>query len=395
MSVNITGEFREVVKRFRAWGDFVEAIPYGSGHINDTFKVTFTSAGASVHYLLQRINHPIFRDPCAVMENIVRVTGHMRAKLAAAGVKDISRHSLCVVFTRGDARPCYQDADGNWWRMYLFVEGARTYDAIETRHQAFEAAQAYARFQNLVADLPGPRLNETIPNFHNAPMRLEALQRAVAADPCNRAAGAGADIAFVERRATMCGRLLERHARGEIPERITHNDTKINNVMIDDVTGEGVCVVDLDTVMPGLVLYDFGDMVRSATAAAAEDERDVGRVRMRIEMFDAVARGYLAEASFLNQSEREELVFSCRLMTLMLGIRFLTDYLEGDPYFKTSRYGQNLDRCRAQFKMVESMEEQVEAMERVVANWRLSCTSARTANATKKSERDIASGSEG
>ncbi len=368
MSVPAGGSFKfhEVVRRFRAWGDFVEAVPYGAGHINDTFKVTFNMAGAPVHYLLQRINHHIFKDPRAVMDNIVRVTNHVRAKLAADGTRDVTRHSLCVVFTR-DAQPCHQDAEGNWWRMYLFVEGARTFDTIETERQAFEAARAYARFQNLLADLPAPRLHETIPNFHNTPMRLEALQASIADDVCNRAVETRAEIAFVERRANQCGRLLERHARGEIPERITHNDTKLNNVMLDDTTGEGVCVVDLDTVMPGLALYDFGDMVRSATAAAPEDTRDLSKVRMRLEMFEHIARGYLSEARFLNPAEREELVFSGRLITLMIGMRFLTDYLQGDIYFKTRRPGQNLDRCRVQFRMVESMEAQQDAMERVVA----------------------------
>jgi hypothetical protein len=359
-------KFHEVVGRFRAWGDFIEAVPYGSGHINDTFKVTFNMAGAPVHYLLQRINHRIFKDPQAVMDNIVRVTNHVRSKLTAAGVADVTRHSLCVVFTR-DAKSCHQDGEGNWWRMYLFVEGARTYDTIQNERQAFEAARAYARLQNLLADLPAPRLHETIPNFHNTLIRLKALHEAIAADVCNRAADARGDIAFVERRAAQCGRLLERHARGEIPERITHNDTKLNNVMLDDATGEGVCVIDLDTVMPGLALYDFGDMVRSATAAAAEDERDLSKVRMRIEMFGAIVRGYLPEAGFLNRAEREELVFSGRLITLTIGIRFLTDYLQGDVYFKTKRPGQNLDRCRVQCRMVESMEAQQDAMEQLVA----------------------------
>ncbi|MEI6167813.1 MAG: aminoglycoside phosphotransferase family protein [bacterium] len=359
-------KFHEVVKRFRAWGDFVEAVPYGSGHINDTFKVTFGMAGAPVHYLLQRINHNIFKNPRAVMDNIVRVTNHVRSRLTEAGVADVTRHSLCVVFTR-DAQPCHQDADGNWWRMYLFVEGARTYDTIQNERQAFEAARAYARFQNMLADLPLPRLNETIPNFHNTPVRLEALKKAIANDACNRAVEAHNEIAFVEKRAALCGRLLDRHAKGEIPERITHNDTKLNNVMLDDTTGEGVCVIDLDTVMPGLALYDFGDMVRSATAAASEDERDLSKVRMRLEMFKSIAGGYLSEAGFLNPAEREELVFSARLITQMIGMRFLTDYLQGDIYFKTKRPGQNLDRCRAQFKMVESMEAQQDEMERVVA----------------------------
>jgi hypothetical protein len=261
-------KFREVVKRFRAWGDFVGAIPFGSGHINDTYRATFNMAGNPVHYLLQRINHSIFKDPMALMDNIMRVTNHVRAKLADAGAADVTRHSLCVVMTRGEAQPCCQDADGNWWRMYLFVEGARTYDTVENERQAFESARGFAWFHNLLSDLPAPRLHETIPHFHNTPMRLAALHKAIAADPRNRAASVRAEIEFVERRTAMCGRLLDRHARGEIPERITHNDTKLNNVMLDDVTGEAVCVVDLDTVMPGLALYDFGDMVRSATASA-------------------------------------------------------------------------------------------------------------------------------
>ncbi len=362
-----TFKFQDVVKRFRAWGDFVGAVPYGSGHINDTFKVTFNMAGAPVHYLLQRINHTIFKDPRSVMDNIVRVTNHVRARLTTEGLSDVTRHSLCVVFAR-DTQPCHQDGEGNWWRMYLFVEGALTYDTIQNERQAFEAARAYARFQNLLADLPAPRLHETIPNFHNTPIRLKALQVAIAADSCNRAVDVSAEIAFVERRAAQCGRLLERHAKGEIPERITHNDTKLNNVMIDDATGKGVCVIDLDTVMPGLALYDFGDMVRSATAAAPEDERDLGKVRMRIEMFEQIARGYLSEALFLNTAEREELVFSGRLITMMIGMRFLTDYLQGDVYFKTKRPGHNLDRCRVQFRMVESMEAQEDAMERLVAS---------------------------
>lgn len=358
--------FHDVVKQFRVWGDYVRAVPYGSGHINDTFKVTLDMAGAPVHYLLQRINHRVFKDPRAVMDNIVRVTNHVQARLAAEGVTDVTRRSLCVVFTR-DEQPYHRDGEGNWWRMYLFVEGAATYDTVRNARQAFEAARAYGRFQNMVADLPPPRLHETIPHFHSAPVRLEALRKAIAADPCNRAAETRAEIAFVERRAVQCSRLLDRHARGELPERISHNDTKLNNVMLDDASGEGVCVIDLDTVMPGLVLYDFGDMVRSATAAAPEDEADLRKVGMRIELFDAIARGYLSQAAFLSPAERAELVFSGRLITLMIGMRFLTDYLLGDVYFKTTRPRQNLDRCRAHFKMVESMEGQQDAMEKLVA----------------------------
>lgn len=362
-------DFKSIVSKFRAWGDMADVQPHGSGHINDTFKVTFSMAGASVHYLLQRINHKIFKDPSALMDNILRVTDHLRLKLSQRGCPDVTRHSLCVVKTR-DAKPCYQAPDGNWWRMYLFVEGAVTHDKVESVHQAYEAARAYARFQLLLADLPAPRLHETIPDFHNTPLRLKALQDVIQRDPCNRAVGVKNEIAFVERRAAICGRLLERFARGEIPERITHNDTKFNNVMLDEKTWEGICVVDLDTVMPGLALYDFGDMVRSATASAAEDEQDLSKIRMRMEMFEALTSGYLSEASaFLNQAEREEMVFSARLITLMIGMRFLTDYLQGDTYFKIKRPSHNIDRCRSQFKMVESMELQEDAMEHVVAEY--------------------------
>lgn len=357
--------FRDVVHSFKIWGVFTEAVPYGSGHINDTFKVTVNMAGAPVHYLLQRINHQIFKHPLSVMDNIVRVTNHVRKRLKEGGCDDVSRSSLCVVSTL-DSQSCLRDADGDWWRMYLFVKGARTYDTIQTERQAYEAASAYARFQNFLSDLPLPRLHETIPHFHNTPVRLATLREAIASDACNRAVDAAAEIAFIERRANCCGHLLERQAKGEIPERITHNDTKINNVMLDDITGEGVCVIDLDTVMPGLALYDFGDMVRSATAAAPEDEKDLRKVRMRIEMFEQIARGYLNEARFLNKAEREELVFAGQLITLTIGIRFLTDYLLGDVYFKTKRPGQNLDRCRVQLKMVESMEVQQDKMERLI-----------------------------
>ncbi len=358
-------QLRQVFSGFQAWGDFAGVQPYGSGHINDTYKVSARLAGTPVNYLVQRINHAIFKEPDRLMENVVRVTEHLGRQLAKAGDPDATRKALTVVPAR-DGLPYVRDGEGNWWRLYLFIEQARTYDIIESDRQAFEAARAFARFQNLLADLPAPRLHETIPAFHNTPARLKALDAAIGADVCGRKAEVAAEIAFVDERRVQCGRLLERHARGEIPERITHNDTKINNVMLDDATGEGVCVIDLDTVMPGLALYDFGDMVRSATASAKEDERDLSKVGSRIGMFEALARGYLSEAAFLLPAEMEELVFSGRLITLTIGIRFLTDYLAGDVYFRTHRPGQNLDRCRTQLQMVRSMEAQAGAMEALV-----------------------------
>ncbi len=359
-----TPDFAALVSRFAIAGNFVSAARHGSGHINDTYKVDCTHSGRPVSYILQRINHTIFKDPAALMDNVQRVTAHLRAKLQAAGVSDLNRHALTVIPTR-EGGPVLRK-DGQWWRMYHFVGRARTFDKVETEAQVFEAARAFARFQGLLADLPAPRLHDTIPNFHNAVMRLATLRDAVKRDPHGRAAGAQPEIEFVERRAAMCARLLDRHQRGELPERITHNDTKLNNVMLDEQTNAAVCVIDLDTVMPGLALYDFGDMVRTATAAALEDERDLAKVFSRPEMFAALARGYLLEAKFLNAAEREELVFSGRLITLVIGIRFLTDHLLGDVYFKIHRPNHNLDRCRTQFNMVASLEAQADAMEQIV-----------------------------
>ena len=358
-------DFSALVERFAVPGDFTGATRHGSGHINDTYQVTCDLAGQPVHYLLQRINHDIFTNPVALMENVSRVTAHLRGKLRAAGCRDLTRRALTVIPTR-TGNTVQRDAAGQWWRMYYFIERARTFDKVETEAQVFEAARAFAQFQGLLADLPAPRLHDTIPHFHNAVLRLAALCEAIQKDPHNRAAGAKPEIAFAEERAGMCARLLERLQRGELPERITHNDTKLNNVMLDEQTNAAVCVIDLDTVMPGLALYDFGDMVRTATAAALEDERDLTKVFSRPEMFAALARGYLSEAKFLTAAEREELVFSGRLITLVIGIRFLTDHLLGDTYFKIHRPNHNLDRCRTQFKMVASLEAQTDAMEKVV-----------------------------
>ena len=350
---------RTVADGFQIFGDLQVIEPYGSGHINDTYRVSVNLAGRPVHYLLQRLNLSLFTDPVRLMENIRRVTEHQRAKLAAAGEAEPSRKALTIIPTRG-GEPFLRDPEGNAWRMYLFIEGARTFDQIERPDQAEEAARAFARFQNTLADLPAPRLNETIPAFHDIRSRLAALDAAVAADVCGRVGEVAAELAFVNARRPVVTRLLDRFAAGEIPERITHNDTKINNVMLDDADGRGVCVIDLDTVMPGLALYDFGDMIRTATATAAEDERDLSKVGSSFAFFEALVRGYLSEAKFLVPAEIEELAFSGIVITFTIGVRFLTDYLAGDVYFKIHRPGHNLDRCRTQFKMVEDMEGQAE-----------------------------------
>ena len=359
-------DLRSIAGLFHIYGDFVEAAPYGTGHINDTYAAVFDQSGGPVRYIFQRINHHVFKNPSAVMENVSRVTAHVRQKLEEGQSDQISRRVLTLVPTH-DGRMWDRDAEGNHWRCYLFIEKATTHDQIKSPAQAFQAAKAFGTFQKMLADLPAPRLRDTIPNFHHTRSRFDALRQAVQEDACQRAASVQREIDFCLQRESMVDVLLGLQARGLVPERVTHNDTKLDNVMIDDATGEGICVIDLDTVMPGLVLYDFGDLCRTGTRPTAEDERDLSKVEMRLDMFEALVRGYLASAGdFLNTTEKDHLAFSAKLITFEIGLRFLTDYLQGDRYFKIHRDGHNADRARVQFKMVESFERNEQAMAKVV-----------------------------
>ena len=345
---------------FEFRGAVLGLAPHGGGHINDTFLVTCQSLGAPVRYILQHINRHVFHDPVAVMENIERVTAHLA--IEEAGQPGGARRALQLVPAR-DGRNWFVDAPGETWRAYRLIEGARTYETATSADQAFQAARAFGHFQQQLASLPPPRLHETIPDFHNTPKRFVALEQAIAADVAGRAALVQPEIEFARSRRAITGNLLD----AGLPERITHNDTKFNNVLLDDKTGDAVCVIDLDTVMPGLALYDFGDMVRTTTSPAAEDERDLSKVTMQFPMFEALVRGYLeAAGAFLTPAERKFLAFSGKLITFEIGIRFLTDYLAGDTYFKVHREGHNLDRSRTQFKLVESIEQQEEEMNRLV-----------------------------
>ncbi len=353
-------EVGAVARHFEISGEFSSAVVYGSGHINDSYYVVFDQAGEPVRVILQRINHKIFKNPVALMENIQRVTPHLAAQVA--GEPDSNRRVLTLIPAR-DGKAWHVDGEGNHWRAYRFIEGARTYDAVERPEQAFQAARAFGRFQRMLVDLPAPRLHDTIPDFHHTPKRFSALEQAIALDAAGRAILAKPEIEFALAHKPIASVLLDAH----LPERVTHNDTKFNNVMLDDATGEGICVIDLDTVMPGLVLYDFGDMVRTTTSTAMEDEQDLSKVSLQFPMFEALVRGYLSSAgSFLTKAEKQHLAFSGKLITFEIGVRFLTDYLAGDTYFKVHRNGHNLDRCRTQFKLVESIEQQEERMERLV-----------------------------
>jgi aminoglycoside phosphotransferase (APT) family kinase protein len=370
----LLSELPAMADAFLLPGVYVQGRSCGSGHINDTFVITLEQAGRPVRYILQRINDRIFRNVPALMENIQRVTTHASRPQGPARPPG-SRRELTLVSSRAGTA-WQRDRHGSCWRCYHFIEGARTYDLVESPRQAYEAARAFGEFQRLLVDLPGERLHETIPDFHHTRSRFEKLQRAIAADPSGRAREVQAELEFARSREAMVDVLRGLQARGDLPERITHNDTKFNNVMLDDATGRGVCVIDLDTVMPGLALYDFGDLVRSATNSAAEDEIDAAKVTMRIDIYEGLLEGYLSSAgAFLNEAERAHLAFAGQLISFEIGLRFLTDYLEGDVYFKVRHPGHNLDRCRTQFALVRSIEQQTAAMQalgdRVFAKYEL------------------------
>lgn len=352
--------------QFAIEGEFVLGEEIRSGHINSTYRATYETAdGSRGRYILQRINQNVFKNPQAVMRNVECVTRHINWKVLRVK-KDLGGQTLSLYPGRG-GRCWVGGPSGGIWRCYNCIEGCHTYDIVENTRQAFQAARAFGSFQDLVSDLPVDEIEETIPDFHHTRKRFDRLMEVAAADPQGRLASAAEEFGFIRERESIVDYLLGMQAEGSMPLRITHNDTKINNVMIDEETDGAVCVIDLDTVMPGLALYDFGDMVRSATSPAAEDEPDLSKVQMRMPFFEALAEGYLdAAGSFLTESEVENLPFSGKLITLEIGIRFLTDFLEGDVYFKTQRDGHNLDRCRTQLKLVERIEEEYQAMDKFV-----------------------------
>jgi aminoglycoside phosphotransferase (APT) family kinase protein len=350
-----------LARQFRTQGEPRAIAPIPVGHINDTFIVTTDHR----RYVLQRINQIVFTKPVEVMANVVRITEHIRTKMAAANPESVTRQ-LEVIPAR-DSGGYYRDASDNVWRMYNFIENAVTYDALQSEALAREAARMFGWFQHRLIDLPGPPLYETIPGFHNTPRRFERFQEVLKGDVANRAKDAKAEIEFVFEHAAICHALYDLVKRGEVPIRSVHNDAKINNVMFDTSTRGGVCVIDLDTVMPGLSAYDFGDLVRTATCPAAEDERDLSKVAVDTPLFDALAQGFVQEAGqFLTPAERSHWVFGGKLITFEQMIRFLTDYLAGDVYYKVHREGHNLDRTRTQMKLVQSIIEQEQDLNRLV-----------------------------
>jgi len=358
--------FREVAEAFEIPGRWLGSRAYGSGWINETLLAEFEHQGRRTRWIQQRINTRVFRDPAAVMENVERVTAHQQRALARRGAADADRRALRLVPARG-GRSHFVDADGAWWRTFHFIEGASSRDAVGAPAEAGAAAEAFGRFLADLADLPAPRLAETIPGFHDARARFEQLRAAAAADAHGRRAGCAREIDLVLAHEPLVARIERLLASGALPERVSHNDTKINNVLIDDTSGEGVCVIDLDTVMPGNALYDFGDLARRAATRAAEDETDLERVRVDPALFGALVAGWLRGAGdALSEAERTELLLAAELMTLVIGMRFLADHLAGDVYFRIKRPGQNLDLARTQLALLADFERQADALRAIV-----------------------------
>ena len=336
---------------------------YGEGHINDTFVVW--RADHTKRFILQRINTDTFTDPAGLMENICGVTRHLRTKIQAEG-GDPGRECLNVIPTLSGAA-YYIDSEGNAWRAYDFVENTVCLQQVGCEADFRTVAETLGKFQNQLADYPASTLHETIARFHDTPNRYANFEKALAADALGRAKTIAPEIAFIHAREKDCHVLLNQLAAGEIPLRVTHNDTKINNVLLDEATGKGICVIDLDTVMPGLSAYDFGDSIRTGANDCAEDEPDQSKVHFDLHLYEVFAKGYLSTAgSAMCAAEKKSLAWGAKLMTLECGIRFLTDYLEGDHYFHIARPNHNLDRARTQFTLVRQMEDVFDQMTAIV-----------------------------
>jgi len=355
---------REIYDCFAADGTFHKGESYGSGHIHDTFIVE-TAEKHKDNYILQRLNNKVFKNIPELQENIERVTVHLRKKLLAIPGSDIKRECLILIPSR-DGRTWIIDKEGKFWRMYIFIANHRSYNIVDNPAKAYEGGKAIGRFQAMLSDMQGPPLFETIPAFHDIEKRLDTLNLKIKENPAGRISFIGKEIEQTLQRAGEMKVILDLGREGKIPLRITHNDTKFNNILLDE-NDKALCVIDLDTVMPGYVHYDFGDAIRTGANTASEDEKDLSRVNLDINLFAAYSKGYLSQVGgTLNEIEKEYLAFAPRLITYTIAVRFLTDYIDGDNYFKIHHEHHNLQRAKAQLRLVMSMEEQYEKMRGII-----------------------------
>ena len=354
----------EAVEGFHIDGRFLECIPCGNGHINDTYRVAFEKDGEVSRYSLQHMNRAVFEDPVSLMNNILQVTAFLKEKIKAQG-GDPQRETLDFLCAE-DGKPYFIDSYGEYWRAYHFIEDAYALEEISSPQDFYESAVAFGHFQKMLADFPADTLTETIAGFHDTRSRFTAFQKAVEQDVCQRAADVAGEIRFVRERYDVACILGDMQAEGKLPLRVTHNDTKSNNVLIDSATGKGLCVIDLDTVMPGLAVNDFGDSIRFGASTGAEDEKDLSRISCDMDFYDIYTKGFLEGCGdTLTNTEIESLPIGAKVMTYECGMRFLTDYLSGDIYFKIDYPTHNLDRARTQFKLVWDMEQKWEKMKEI------------------------------
>lgn len=358
-----------LVENFKFEGKLVEFSCHVCGHINETFILNFKKDDETAcKYILQKINSDVFKSPEKLMENIKNVTTHISNKVLLAN-GDPFRETINIIPTI-DNKTFYKSIEGDYWRALVFIEGAKTYQMVEKPEHLYTTGKAIGRFQRQLADFPVELLHETIPDFHNTKKRYETFLEAVKADSIGRVSTVNPEIDFVISRGEETKVLVNMLKEGKLTLRVTHNDTKFNNIMIDNITGEGIAVIDLDTVMPGLSLYDFGDSIRSGATTALEDEADLSKVSFDLNLFEHFTKGYIEEVKdSLTEVEIEYLPFSAKLITLELGMRFLMDHINGDKYFKIHRENHNLERARNQFKLVADMEEHMEEMKKIIKKY--------------------------
>ncbi len=367
--MDINSQIDLAIQNFDFEGKVIDKKPLKKGHINDTFCIVCeTENKQNKKYILQKINTNIFKNPDELMENVVNVTSYIR-KIVIENGGNPERETLNIIPTK-NGENYYKDKDGDCFRVYKFIEDATTYDLVQNAQDFYESAVAFGNFQRLLSNFPANTLYETIPNFHNTVDRLNKLKEAIQKDAVNRVKNVKEEIDFVLNREKDCHIICDLLEKGEIPLRVTHNDTKLNNIMIDNKTKKAICVIDLDTVMPGTLLNDFGDSIRFGASTALEDEQDLSKVECSMELFEAYTKGFIEGVKGnLTDKEKEMLPMGAKIITLECGIRFLTDYLQGDTYFKIDRDNHNLDRARTQFKLVLDMENKWEQMKNIVKKY--------------------------
>lgn len=359
-------DFKKIVGSFAIDGELMRCERYGEGHINETYLAEVNEGGKTVNYIVQKINSNLFKNVDKLMNNIRLVTEFNREEIRRRGGNP-DRESLSLVYTKTGAPYIYDEESGGYFRIYIFITDAVAYQVVEKPEHFYQSAVAFGDFANLLAQFDATQLYEVLPDFHNTAKRFRDFENSLNADKLGRAKDVRKEIDFVLKRKDYCSRIVDLLKSGKMPTKVTHNDTKLNNVMLDAKTGKYVAVIDLDTIMAGSICYDFGDSIRFGCNPAAEDEPDLGKVNFSIELFETYVKGYLtALGGSVTAVEKENLAFGAILMTYECGMRFLADYLDGDVYFRTHRAGQNVDRCRTQFKLIEDMEKCYDKMCEIV-----------------------------